>query len=115
MWNPVVICVQEHLCRDLILPASAGSLRTVLSLTEPGTGSVRDRTVPHRTWHRLGWFKGSLNIFDRMELESSLKNELFFFPVGLQICLRCPENSLISFPLEAGRCGSEPLRGQGEG
>lgn len=38
VWNPVVICVQEHLCRDLILPASAGSLRTVLSLTEPGTG-----------------------------------------------------------------------------
>lgn len=44
-----------------------------------------------------------------MELESSLKNELFFFPVGLQRCLRCPENSLISFPLEAGRCGSEPF------
>lgn len=76
---------------------------------------LEDSPVPHRTWHRLGWFKGSLNIFDRMELESSLKNELFFFPVGLQICLRCPENSLISFPLEAGRCGSEPLRGQGEG
>ena len=37
-WNPVVICVQEHFCRDLILPASKGSLRTVLYLMEPGKG-----------------------------------------------------------------------------
>lgn len=57
------------------------------------------------------WVVEELTVFDRSEMDISLKNEqFFFFSQFMKDAGDCLENSLVSFSLEAGRHSSKALR-----